>query len=97
MRLNHPDHHLLDRYALGQLTDAGQLARIEEHLLACERCREQVVIAEQIRHTLIDSVCPPDDAIAAYRETACSPSFAAAMRRHIAGCERCRARVAQTP
>jgi hypothetical protein len=48
--MNHPDPYLLDRYALGQLTDAGQLVCIEEHLLACEYCRQQVTRAEDIRN-----------------------------------------------
>ena len=29
--MNHADEYLLDRYPLGQMTDEGQLASIEEH------------------------------------------------------------------
>jgi anti-sigma factor ChrR (cupin superfamily) len=95
--MNHPDHHLLDRYALGQLTDAGQLGRVEEHLLVCERCRQQVELADEIKHTLLETVCPPDEAIAVYREGKCSPAFAAAMQRHLSTCEHCRRRLDDMP
>ncbi len=47
--MNHPDEDALDRYALGRVTDEGELARIEEHLLVCEQCREAVSLIDQIR------------------------------------------------
>ena len=32
----------LELYALGRLTDEGQLAVVEKHLLDCEACRERL-------------------------------------------------------
>ncbi len=46
--MDDPDD-LLDRYALGQVTDEGQLARIEEHLLVCEKCSQAETLAGQLR------------------------------------------------
>lgn len=53
--MNHPDEHLLDRYALGQITDDGQLARIEEHLLICEECQHAVLAIDEMRRALGDA------------------------------------------
>jgi len=32
----------LDEYALGRITDEDQLATVEEHLLICQECRDEV-------------------------------------------------------
>ena len=50
--MNHPDEHLLDRYALGQIVDESQLTRIEEHLLICEECRESITRVDELRRVL---------------------------------------------
>ena len=39
---DHIDEEALELYALGRLTDEGQLAAVERHLLKCEACREQL-------------------------------------------------------
>ena len=53
--MHHPDEHLLDRYALGQLTDEGQLSRIEEHLLICHQCQAAVLAVDDLRRTLAEA------------------------------------------
>lgn len=46
------DRHLaeatVERYSMGGLS-AGATARIEEHLLICERCRQSVAAADAYR------------------------------------------------
>jgi hypothetical protein len=53
--MNHPDGHLLDRYSLGQITDEGQLSRIEEHLLICDQCQAAVLAIDDLRRTLAEA------------------------------------------
>jgi len=45
----HPDEDLLDHYAVGQVTDEGLLARVEERLLNCEKCRQAVALVGRLR------------------------------------------------
>jgi len=47
--MEHPDGQLLMRYAVGQLSDQDQLARLEEHLVICEECRDAVSAASHQR------------------------------------------------
>ena len=39
---DHIGDDALELYALGRLTDEGQLAVVEKHLLVCEACRERL-------------------------------------------------------
>jgi len=40
--MNHVDEDLLDESALGRITDKGQLADIEEHLLIFDQSAESI-------------------------------------------------------
>ena len=50
--MNHPTEDMLDEYALGRITDEGQLAAIEEHLLICEECPREVELVDAIKGAL---------------------------------------------
>src|SRR5580704_11143993 len=44
-RVDHIDDHDLERYHLGMIQDEGELAPLEEHLLACPECAERAEVA----------------------------------------------------
>jgi hypothetical protein len=39
---NHIDEDALELYTLGRLTDEGQFAAVQKHLVNCEACRERL-------------------------------------------------------
>ncbi len=41
MGMNHISDHDLERYHIGMVADKEELARIEEHYLACPECAER--------------------------------------------------------
>lgn len=41
---DHLSDEMLDRYALGKLASAVEIRGVEEHLLSCPDCQEQLVI-----------------------------------------------------
>ena len=45
MNTNHVDADTLEAYALGRLEEPER-ARVEEHLLTCQRCRKRLIQAE---------------------------------------------------
>jgi anti-sigma factor RsiW len=50
MALDHLDEDLLESYALGRIGEEKELARVEEHLLACPACaRRAAVVHEDVR------------------------------------------------
>ncbi len=53
--MEHPSDHLLDEYALGRITDEDQLAAIEEHLLVCQECRDEIEFVDAIGLALADT------------------------------------------
>lgn len=52
MDMKHICDHDLERYHLGMVVDEAELARIEEHLLACPECTER---AENLA-TYVDTI-----------------------------------------
>jgi hypothetical protein len=48
---SHPADDLLELYSLGRVTDP-RLARVEEHLLVCDRCRERLTEIDSVVETV---------------------------------------------
>ena len=44
--MDHIEKYLLDLYAHGLITDDGELARIDDHLLECEQCQRRAMAAD---------------------------------------------------
>jgi hypothetical protein len=38
MKMGHIDDHDLERYYLGMVTEAAEIDRLEQHLIACKEC-----------------------------------------------------------
>ena len=43
---NHIDHEVLDSYSLGRL-EKDKIAGVEEHLLTCELCQEELTVTDE--------------------------------------------------
>ena len=53
----HISDHDLERYHLGMLTDEGELAPLEEHLLWCGPCVDRAEAAAQYVDTVRAATC----------------------------------------
>jgi hypothetical protein len=53
----HIDDHDLERYHLGKVTDAAELAKLEEHLLWCGGCLERAEAIAQYVDAVRAAAC----------------------------------------